>query len=108
MLHTFLVSIVREFLRLLSGGKQLGLLSSSFRNSVAKGGVADRFGSMDCKQREHVRKNEKVMGHVSRSKSTVKKATRIPVLHHCGPENRKSAVRHGKDTKNGDVRLRER
>ena len=56
VLHTFLLSIVREFLRLLSGGKQLGLLSSSFRNSVAKGGVADRFGSMDCKQREHVRK----------------------------------------------------
>ena len=45
------------------------------------------------------------MGHVSRSKSTVKKATRIPVLHHCGAENRKSEVRHGKDTKNGDVRL---
>ena len=56
VLHTFLLSIVREFLRLLSGGKQLGLLSWSFRNSVAKGGVADKFGSMDCKQTKRVTK----------------------------------------------------
>ena len=56
VLHTFLLSIVREFLRLLSGGRLLGLLSSSFRNSVAKGGVADKFGTMDCKQRKRVRK----------------------------------------------------
>lgn len=65
VLHTFLSSIVREVLRLLSGGKLLGLLSSSFRNSVAKGGVADKFGNMDCKQRKRVRNKN---GHVSHPK----------------------------------------
>ena len=79
VLHTFLLSIVREFLRLLSGDKQLGLLSSSFRNSVAKGGVADKFGTMDCKQRKRVRKNEKVMGHVSHANVQWKKQREFPL-----------------------------
>lgn len=110
VLHTFLVSIVREFLRLLSGGKQLGLLSSSFRNSVAKGGVADRFGSMDCKQREHVRKKWKGYGTCITFKKYSEKSNENPCFASLwrGKSEKRNASWEGYKKRGRPTSLRER
>lgn len=110
VLHTFLLSIVEEFLRLLSGGKQLGLLSSSFRNSVAKGGVADRFGSMDCKQREHVRKKWKGYGTCITFKKYSEKSNENPCFASLwrGKSEKRSLSWEGYKKRGRPTSLRER